>query len=61
MNPTSSESCSKPYFFSLYKALQGTFSKHTEIPLKKKIQDSLKNSESKGSFSQNTLKSILFN
>ena len=46
-------------FFPLYKALHGTFLKHTENPMGK-IQDSLENSESKGSFSQNTLKSILF-
>ena len=31
MNPTSSGSRSKPLFFPLYKALHGTFSKHTKI------------------------------
>ena len=56
MNLTSFESRSKPYF-PLYKTLRGTFSKHTN-PMGK-IQDSLENSESKESFSQNTLKSIL--
>ena len=46
-------------FFPLHKALHGIFSKHTENPMEK-IQDSLENSESKGSFSQNTLKLIFF-
>ena len=45
--------------FLLCKALHGIFSKHTEIP-QAKIHDSLENRESKERFSQNTLKSILF-
>ena len=35
MNPTSSGSRSKPYFFPLYKALHGLSSERTEIPLEK--------------------------
>ena len=58
MNPTSSGSHSKPPFFPLYKALHGTFSTHRNPT--GKIQHSLENSELKGIFSQNTLKSILF-
>ena len=45
--------------FPLCKTLHGIFSKHTKIP-QEKIHDSLENRESKESFSQNTLKSILF-
>ena len=46
-------------FFPLYKALHGTFSKETKIPWEKyKIQQKIVNQ--KRVFSQNTLKSILF-
>ena len=59
MNPTSFGSHSKPQFFQLLKDLHVIFSKHIEILLEK-TQDSLENSKSKGSFSQKTLKSFLF-
>ena len=58
MNPTSSRSRSKLYFFHYIKPYMIHFQNTQESH--GKIQDSLENSKSKGSFSQNTLKSILF-
>ena len=58
MNPTSYGSRSKPHFFHYKKSYMVYFQTYKN-PMGK-IQDSLENSESKGSFLQNTLKSILF-
>ena len=59
MTPTPSGSYSKPHFFHYIKPYMVYF-QNTQKSHGKKIQDSLENSESKRSFSQNTLKSILF-
>ena len=58
MNPTSSKGRLKP-FFSTIKGLTWYIFKGHRNPMGKP-KDSLENNESKGSFSQNTLKSILF-
>ena len=59
MNLTSSESHPKPLFFHYKKPYMVHF-QNTQKSHRKNL-NSLENSESKGSFSQNTLKSILFN
>ena len=58
MNLTSSKRRSIPHFFHYKKSYMVYFQTYKN-PMGK-IQDSLENSESKGSFLQNTLKSILF-
>ena len=59
MNLTSSESRPKPLFFHYKKPYMIHF-QNTKKSHRKNL-NSLENTESKGSFSQNTLKSILFN
>ena len=54
MNPILSRSRSKPHFFQYVKPYMVYFRTHRN-PMSE-IQDSQENSESKGSFSQNTLK-----
>ena len=58
MNPTSFGSHYKPHFFHSKKPYMVYFQRQRNPT--RKIHDSLENSKSKGSFSQNTLKSILF-
>ena len=58
MNPTLSGDCSKPLFSHYKKPYMVYFQKHKN-PTRKTLKFT-KNSESKKSFSQNTLKSIFF-